>query len=98
MVILKKKKIYYANNVAALEIMINECKASYDNNVKSQFRQVQNIIRDFLERVTKELNDRIDTMLATADKIAEESNQNNETNRRADMLEEAIKAVQRNLK
>lgn len=95
---LKEKKIYYANNVAALEIMINECKASYDNNVKSQFRQVQNIIRDFLERVTKELNDRIDTMLATADKIAEESNQNNETNRRADMLEEAIKAVQRNLK
>lgn len=78
--------------------MFNECKASYDNNVKSQFRQVQNIIRDFLERVTKELNDRIDTMLVTADKIAEESNQNNETNRRADMLEEAIEAVQRNLK
>ena len=78
--------------------MLNDCKVPYDNNVKSQFRQVQNIIRDFLERVTKELNDRIDTMLATADKIAEESNQNNETNRRADMLEEAIEAVQRNLK
>lgn len=95
---LKERKIYYASNSNALNEMFNECKASYDNNVKSQFRQVQNIIRDFLERVTKELNDRIDTMLATADKIAEESNQNNETNRRADMLEEAIEAVQRNLK
>ena len=60
--------------------------------------RIERIIRDFLERVTKELNDRIDTMLATADKIAEESNQNKETNRRADMLEEAIEAVQRNLK
>lgn len=95
---LKERKIYYASNSNALNEMFNECKASYDNNVKSQFRQVQNIIRDFLERVTKELNDRIDTMLVTADKIAEESNQNNETNRRADMLEEAIEAVQRNLK
>lgn len=94
----KYRKRYSAGNSGALDKMLNECKASYDNNVKSQFRQVQNIIRDFLERVTKELNDRIDTMLATADKIAEESNQNNETNRRADMLEEAIKAVQRNLK
>lgn len=95
---LKERKIYYASNSNALNEMFNECKASYDNNVKSQFRQVQNIIRDFLERVTKELNDRIDTMLVTADKIAEESNQNNETNRRADMLEEAIEAVQKNLK
>lgn len=95
---LKERKIYYAQNDKALDEMLNECKASYDNNVKSQFRQVQNIIRDFLERVTKELNDRMDTMLATADKIAEESNQNNETNRRADMLEEAIEAVQKNLK
>lgn len=94
----KYRKRYSAGNSGALDKMLNECKASYDNNVKSQFRQVQNIIRDFLERVTKELNDRIDTMLATADKIAEESNQNNETNRRADMLEEAIEAVQRNLK
>ena len=64
----------------------------------SEMTRIERIIRDFLERVTKELNDRIDTMLATADKIAEESNQNNETNRRADMLEEAIEAVQRNLK
>ena len=95
---LKERKINNSQNDKDLDEMLNECKASYDNNVKSQFRQVQNIIRDFLERVTKELNDRIDTMLATADKIAEESNQNNETNRRADMLEEAIKAVQRNLK
>lgn len=94
----KYRKRYSAGNSGALDKMLNECKASYDNNVKSQFRQVQNIIRDFLERVTKELNDRIDTMLVTADKIAEESNQNNETNRRADMLEEAIEAVQRNLK
>lgn len=94
----KYRKKYSANSFDALEEMVNDCKVPYDNNVKSQFRQVQNIIRDFLERVTKELNDRIDTMLATADKIAEESNQNNETNRRADMLEEAIEAVQRNLK
>mgnify|MGYP004481610493 CR=1 FL=1 len=64
----------------------------------SEMTRIERIIRDFLERVTKELNDRIDIMLATADKIAEESNQNNETNRRADMLEEAIEAVQRNLK
>ncbi len=94
----KFRKRYSAYNNDALEEMVNDCIVPYDNNVKSQFRQVQNIIRDFLERVTKELNDRIDTMLATADKIAEESNQNNETNRRADMLEEAIEAVQRNLK
>lgn len=94
----KYRKKYRANNYNALDEMLNDCKVPYDNNVKSQFRQVQNIIRDFLERVTKELNDRIDIMLATADKIAEESNQNNETNRRADMLEEAIEAVQKNLK
>lgn len=94
----KYRKKYSGSSYDVLNGMINDCEMLYNSYLKMQFSRVQDIIRNFLERVTKELNGRIDTMLATADKIAEESNQNNETNRRADMLEEAIEAVQRNLK